>query len=535
VGRRIWGLVAVVFAVVVATAQAVTPLAFTETPPKQTNSTSANFTWTGTEPFKCSLDKATPTTCKSPEKLSGLSEGAHKFSVTGGGAGVTTIEYDWTVDLTPPTTVVTRQPPLLSNSTTAIFEFSSPDATATFQCSLNGSAPQPCTSPVTYTGLADATRTLLIQAVDPAGNVDPLAKPITWTVDTTPPNTVLASPGNIVGDRSPAFSFSSGDPTATFQCSFDEAPFAACTSPDLVAVSHSGPHTFRVRAVDPAGNVDPTPSVYSWTSDLTPPKQPEVSIFAAPRAKASAVSPVSRNPGAPVAVAPIFTKPLPKLLKTPTFTLNTRLQAQWQSDPSAVSYDVTVTTFPEDSTGQGLHGEDVTQVKQYSRTNRTALVLKPSVGDTVCVKVDARDKVGNVSSARTACTTIPDSFAPPWLPYTVRRVRDSRAWRGYYIVLAHGDSLTQPINEGAFSAPSKVELVAERCPGCGRVEVAFTADPFGAHKLQQLAVADLAGAANHKVVVPLNLPRRKLEGAGTLVILPLSGAPRLSGVGFTTG
>ena len=169
------------------------PLAFTETPPKQTNSTSADFKWTGTPPYKCSLDGATPATCKTPDVLPGLSEGPHSFSVEEGGGGVPVeVEYGWTVDLTPPTTVVTEKPPPLSNSTTATFAFNSPDTTATFRCSLNGAPPQPCTSPVIYTGLADATRTLLIQAVDPAGNVDTQAQPITWTVDTTPPDTVLA-------------------------------------------------------------------------------------------------------------------------------------------------------------------------------------------------------------------------------------------------------------------------------------------------------------------------------------------------------
>ena len=255
---------ALVFAVVLATAHAATPsVVFTKTPPEQTNNTSAHFEWTGTAPYKCSLDEATPATCTSPQDFHGLSEGPHKFSVQGG-VGVSApppVEYDWTVDLTPPTTVVTQKPPALSNSTTATFAFNSPDTTATFQCSLNGAPAQACTSPVTYTGLADATRTLLIQAVDPAGNVDTQAQPITWTVDTTPPDTALADPGNIVGDSAPTFTFTASEPNSTFQCSFDSAPFAACTSPDLVDVLHSGPHDFSVRAVDAAGNVDPTPAV----------------------------------------------------------------------------------------------------------------------------------------------------------------------------------------------------------------------------------------------------------------------------------
>ena len=528
---------ALVFAVVLATAQASTPsVVFTKTPPAQTSSTSARFEWTGTAPFKCSIDEAAPATCTSPQEFHGLSEGPHKFSVQGG-TGVTPpppVEYDWTVDLTPPTTVVTQKPAPLSNSTTATFAFNSPDTTATFQCSLNGAAAQPCTSPVVYTGLGDATRTLLIQAVDPAGNIDTQAQPITWTVDTTPPDTVLADPGDIVGNSVPTFTFTASEPNSTFQCSFDSGPFAACTSPDLVDVLRSGPHEFSVRAVDAAGNMDPTPATYSWTADLTPPKRPEVTIFAAPRAKSSAASPAPKLAPSP-GLVPTFTPPLAKLLSTPTFTLGTRLHAQWKSDPSAVSYDVTVTTLPQDSTGVGEHGENVLDFKQYSRTKQTALLLRPGTGATVCVKVDARDKVGNVSNANTACTTIPASFAPYWGPYQFHRVRDTQAWRGYYIVLGQGQQLVQEIGDHAFFTPTKAELVGERCHGCGQVEIAFTKYPLGGHQLQQLATVDMDGKTDHQMAVEVKLPRRRLErdGEGLMLFVRLSGRPRLSGVGLT--
>jgi hypothetical protein len=506
-------------AVLVAAAQAATtPLAFTRTPPAQTNRTSATFAWTGTAPFTCSLDGAAFTTCTSPKTVSGLPEGDHTFKVKGSAAATTPpppISDTWAVDLTPPTTVVTQKPAPLSNSTTATFAFNSPDTTATFQCSLNGSPSQPCTSPVTYTGLADATRTLLIQA-------------------TTPPDTVLADPGDIVGDPSPAFTFTSADMSASFQCSFDGAAFTTCTSPDRVDVLHSGPELFSVRAVDAAGNVDPTPAVYSWTSDQTPPKRPEVTIFAAPSAKTSSASPVLKVTHTP-SLGLTFTNPLSKLLSTPTFILQTRLHAQWRSDSSAVSYDVTVTTFPEDSTGQDERGDDVLGVKQYAHTKRTALLLRPGTGATVCVKVDARDQVGNVSNPKTACTTIPDSFAPFWGPFAFQRVKDAKAWRGYYIVLRPGAYLTQPIGDGAFFAPSKSELVTERCHGCGSVELAFTKFPVGGHKFRKLATVDLDGKADHQMVVDVTLPHRRLErdGDGYIVLLRLSGKPRLSGVGFS--
>jgi hypothetical protein len=175
-------------------------------------------------------------------------------------------------------------------------------------------------------------------------------------------------------------------------------------------------------------------------------------------------------------------------------------------------------------------------LRQRPQTARRSRLLTPYVGATVCVKVDARDKVGNVSDTKSACTTIPDSFAPPWNSYGLRRVRDSKAWRGYYVVLGQGQYLTQEIGDRAFYAPSKAELVGERCHGCGRVELAFSKYPLGAHKLQLLATVDLEGKTDHQIVVDVKLPLRRLErdGEGQVVLFGLSGRPRLSGVGFTT-
>jgi hypothetical protein len=103
-------------------------------------------------------------------------------------------------------------------------------------------------------------------------------------------------------------------------------------------------------------------------------------------------------------------------------------------------------------------------------------------------------------------------------------------------VLGHTDYLGQPINDGAFFTPSKTELVAERCHGCGRVELAFTKYPVGGHKFQQLATVDLDGKSDHQAVVDLELSHRQLEvdGNGYIVLVRLSGKPRLSGVGFET-
>src|SRR5205823_977866 len=53
----------------------------------------------------------------------------------------------------------------------------------------------------------------------------------------------------------------------SFECALDSAAFAACSSPVSYSGLGDGPHSFRVRARDPAGNLDPTPTERSWTID----------------------------------------------------------------------------------------------------------------------------------------------------------------------------------------------------------------------------------------------------------------------------
>jgi hypothetical protein len=530
---------------------ATAPVVFDQAPPTATNQTSATFKFhdpNGTASFTCQLDSVSVSPCTANTALTypNLAEGQHTYSVNVISAGAfTPATQTWTVDLTPPTTQITGKPAPISNSTTSTFTFTSPDATATFRCTLNGSTPAACTSPLTYSGLADGARSLLIQAVDPAGNVDPQAQPISWTVDTTPPGTTLKIPGSLTGNDVAVFSFTSTEPGSTFQCSFRNHAFAPCTSPDAVDVPGSGSQVFKVRAVDAAGNVDPTPATHQWTSDLTPPRRPTVTIFAAPSAQASAVArSVTVDVVAPRPVAQVrpplsltFTNPLKNLLSTPPWQESTRLHAQWSSDTSAHSYDVIVDEFPMDSTGMGFHGEDLDAHTEYHHTTRTALNLRLFVGATVCIKVSASDEVGNVSRSRTSCTTIPVSFTPRDIgpPPT----KDAKAFHGYYIRLgAHGYEFVQDIGDEFYFSPTHVALIAERCPSCGVVEIDFNRFVGNSHNANhELATVNLNASDHsgdfHLIDVPLPAHRVARDGMGDLVIRAASGHPRISGIGVS--
>jgi len=56
------------------------------------------------------------------------------------------------------------------------------------------------------------------------------------------------------------FKFKSSEPQSTFECKLDQRKWEPCRSPQRVKGLDEGEHKFKVRAIDPAGNVDPSPA-----------------------------------------------------------------------------------------------------------------------------------------------------------------------------------------------------------------------------------------------------------------------------------
>jgi Ca2+-binding RTX toxin-like protein len=180
----------------------------------------------------------------------------------------------------PSNTTIDSTPANPSNSSSASFSFSgtddvTPPGSLTFECNLDGSGFSSCSSPQTYSSLADGSHTFQVRAIDGAGNVDPTPASFTWTIDTTPPNTTIdINPSNPSNSSSASFSFSgtdSGTGVASFECKLDGGSFGSCTSPQNYSSLADGSHTFQVRAIDGAGNTDPTPASFTWTIDATAP------------------------------------------------------------------------------------------------------------------------------------------------------------------------------------------------------------------------------------------------------------------------
>ena len=161
---------------------------------------------------------------------------------------------------------------------TATFSFSADEA-ATFTCSLNGSS-GPCSSPHSYTSLADADYSFTVVATDPSGNVDPSPAGHTFTVETRAPETTITSgPSGAIASTSAAFSFAADEAVDRFECSLGAAPFASCPSPQVYSGLADGTYEFGVRAVDRALNPDATPAVRTFTVDT---RAPQTTITAGP-------------------------------------------------------------------------------------------------------------------------------------------------------------------------------------------------------------------------------------------------------------
>ncbi len=246
----------------------------------KTNSTSASFTYSSSEPsstFECSLNGAAFSSCPDTgQSYSGLGDGQHVFEVraknSAGTTDPTPAKRTWTVDATSPETTISSGPSGAVNSSSASFSFSSSESGATFECSLDGSAWSSCSSPSSYTNLADGSHTFEVRAKDAAGNTDSTPASRTWTVDTTPPETTIDSgPSGTVTSNSASFTFSSSESGATFECRLDNEAFSPCNSPKDYTNLADGSRTFEVRAKDAAGNTDSTPASRTWTVDATTP------------------------------------------------------------------------------------------------------------------------------------------------------------------------------------------------------------------------------------------------------------------------
>ena len=242
---------------------------------------------------------------------SAIADGSRTMQVqaqVGGIAGPIT-STSFFVDTVNPAPVRTSQPPAYTNSTTAAFTWTRPDAspssglTATDQCTLDLATASCGPASKTYTGLAEGNHTFTATVTDRAGNSGSTT-PYTWMVDLTDPQTTLT--GTLPGlDQDPgenpqgsltfathstsaSFTYTATDPLSggppqvasgidRVECSLDGAAFSTGGCGPFTNLAH-GVHTFRIRAIDNAGNVETVGpgQTWSWFVDRRPPDVVEV-------------------------------------------------------------------------------------------------------------------------------------------------------------------------------------------------------------------------------------------------------------------
>ncbi len=211
---------------------------------------------------------------------------AQAYSLTSAGDGLKVLrlwarDSSGTVSSTPVTVQVTLDTTApvvsissitsLSTSTSQTITFSGSDASdLSYQCKLDAGAYSSCSSPKTYTGLAEGNHTVSVMATDAAGNVSSVVT-ASWSIDSTLPTLALTTtPSAVTNVLAGNFVFSGTDSNGlTYLCQLDGGAAFVCTSPYAPALS-PGSHTFSVQALDTAGNLSAAQS-YSWIIDVTPP------------------------------------------------------------------------------------------------------------------------------------------------------------------------------------------------------------------------------------------------------------------------
>lgn len=249
--------------------------------------------------------------------------------------------------------------------------------------------------------------------------------------DTTPPETTITSgPSGTVTDTNATFGFSSNEPNSTFECSLDGEAFAGCTSPKSYTNLDFGPHTFRVRAIDAADNIDPTPAQRAWTieeeqEENEPPTDVSVGGFARPFVKST--------------------------------TFGVTISAT--DDDGIDFFDVTSRFAPFD-------GDFAAPATQQFDTGD--LIATISTGTTACISATATDTLGATSEeSPEVCTAVP-----------VNNTSFSHG-KGWAKKRASGHFLktfSTAKKKGAALRLYNVEakrlaLLATKCRGCGTVKI----------------------------------------------------------------
>jgi hypothetical protein len=174
-------------------------------------------------------------------------------------------------DTAVPETTIIEAPKEFSGVGSSTFKFVANYANATFECSIDDESPLPCMSPYTRV-LPDGSHNFSVRAINKLGKGDDTPAEHLWMIDTVAPNTMMTeTPPPADNSVMVRFSFRSSEENVTFDCSLDGNSYVACTSGTEFGPVTDGSHSFAVRAIDRAGNIDSSPAIHAWSVDTSTP------------------------------------------------------------------------------------------------------------------------------------------------------------------------------------------------------------------------------------------------------------------------
>jgi hypothetical protein len=232
----------------------------TAKPDDPTNSTSASFSFTGTDnhttaanlDFECKLDGGAYESCTSPKNLSGLTNGSHTFSVRAidsvGNTDTTPASWAWKVDTIAPTVInfspANAATANVTTNVTATFSGEMDPSSISAQSFTLSKSGSPVSAQVTY-DMNSRTATLVpAQALEPGTTYD--AK-ITISVTDVAGNALV---------QEKTWSFTTNSEVTVTPTTLDLSPTTGvlvCQRAEWVKVTNNGPGDVTLAAVSITG------------------------------------------------------------------------------------------------------------------------------------------------------------------------------------------------------------------------------------------------------------------------------------------
>lgn len=228
--------------------------------------------------FECALGDATFEPCLPTYAVRDLADGTYTLQVrakdSAGNVDQSPEIFTWRVDNDPPTAPVVQSPAPETWSRTGRPEFSGTidEGRSSILVKKGGQQlgsteadEQGQWSLVLQTPLPEGENVLEFQAVDGAGNAGPPSSTLRILVDTVPPETrVDEKPEGRIRLPMATFRFSASEAVSAFECSHQGGAFEPCGEVFTLSNLPEGDHTLWVRAIDRAGNLDPTYETVRW-------------------------------------------------------------------------------------------------------------------------------------------------------------------------------------------------------------------------------------------------------------------------------